>query len=72
MLKLLLVVALFAVITYLTVRVIERRGQPAARRGHPAQGVRRRPARPAAPDDDEEFLRELDRRRLDPGDDEGR
>ena len=64
-LKVLLVVALFAVATYYLIRVIERRGV--------ARPVRRRPAprpeaRPAAPDDDEDFLRDLDQRRKHPED----
>jgi len=59
-LKVLLVVVLFAVATYCLIRVIERRGV--------ARPVRRRPEprperRPMAPDDDEEFLRDLDKRR---------
>ena len=64
-LKVLLVVVLFAVATYALIRVIERRGV--------ARPVRRRPAprqesRPVGPDDDEEFLRDLDRRRRHPED----
>jgi len=64
-LKVLLVVALFALATYFLVRVIERRGV--------ARPVRRRPAprpeaRPVAPDDDEDFLRDLDQRRKHPED----
>lgn len=64
MLKVLLVVALFAVATYCLIRVIERRGV--------ARPVRRpapRPeSRPLAPDDDDEFLRDLDQRRRHPED----
>jgi len=65
-LKVLLVVVLFAVATYYLIRVIERRGV--------ARPVRRRPEprhdhRPMAPDDDEEFLRDLDRKRLNPPED---
>jgi hypothetical protein len=64
-LKVLLVVVLFAVATYCLIRVIERRGV--------ARPVRRRPEprpeqRPASPDDDEEFLRDLDRKRKHPED----
>ena len=64
MLKVLLVVVLFAVATYLLIRVIERRGvaRPVRR-----QEPRPRP-RPVAPDDDEDFLRDLDRRRRHPED----
>ncbi len=63
MLKVLLVVVLFAVATYCLIRVIERRGV--------ARPVRRRPRteqRPVAPDDDDDFLRDLDQRRRHPED----
>lgn len=68
MLKLLLVVVIVAVATYALVRVIQRRGVSVPPRGgasHPAGTRRPRPAprRPLGPDDDEEFLRELERRR---------
>ena len=64
MLKVLLVVVLFAVATYCLIRVIERRGvaRP-VRRPQPKQE-----RRPVAPDDDDEFLRDLDRRRRHPED----
>jgi hypothetical protein len=67
-LKVLMVVVLFAVATYCLVRVIERRGV--------ARPVRRRPQprteqRPSAPDDDEDFLRDLDRKRRHPEDPDG-
>ncbi len=67
MLKVLLVVVLFAVATYCLIRVIERRGvaRP-VRRPQPRQP--RRPQRPVAPDDDEDFLRDLDRKRRHPED----
>jgi hypothetical protein len=63
-LKVLFVVVLFAVATYCLIRVIDRRGV--------ARPVRR-PAprseqRPSGPDDDEEFLRDLDRKRRHPED----
>lgn len=63
-LKVLLVVVLFAVATYYLIRVIERRGvaRPVRRRPEPRQ------QRPVAPDDDEEFLRNLDQRRPHPED----
>jgi hypothetical protein len=51
--KILLVVALFALLIYLTVRVIERRGVAPRR---PKQE-----RRPFGPDDDPDFLRGLDR-----------
>lgn len=74
MLKLLLVVLLFAVAVYALVRVIERRGLLPAprRRGRPGDGQGARPAepRPLGPDDDPDFLRDLDRRRKHPEDPE--
>ena len=65
MLKVLLVVAMIAVATYLLVLLIERRGiaRP-VRRTHPPRQKRRA----VAPDDDEEFLRGLDQRRRHPED----
>ena len=48
--KLLLVVVLVAVAVYLTVRLVQRRGEVAAP-----------PRRPLGPDDDPDFLRGLDR-----------
>ena len=60
--KLLLVVVIFAAITYLAIRWMQNRGLG----GPPAQRrpVRPRPpTRPMAPDDDETFLRELERRK---------
>ena len=65
MLKVLLVVVLFAVATYCLIRVIERRGvaRPVRRRPQPRQEHRS-----VAPDDDEEFLRDLDRKRRHPKD----
>jgi hypothetical protein len=67
-LKVLFVVVLFAVATYYLIRVIERRGvaRPARRRTEP-----RPQPRPVAPDDDEEFLRDLDQRRKHPEDPDG-
>jgi hypothetical protein len=64
-LKVLLVVVLFAVATYYLIRVIERRGvaRPVLRRPQPRQEKR-----PMGPDDDEEFLRDLDQRRRHPED----
>jgi hypothetical protein len=63
-LKLLLVVAIFAAVTYLVTRALQERGGsgsqqpliPRPKRPSP-------PPRPVAPDDDEDFLRELDRKR---------
>jgi len=58
--KLLLVVLVFAAVTYLAVRWLQDRGygeQP-SRRPRP-----KTPIRPVAPDDDESFLRDLEWRR---------
>lgn len=64
MFKFLLVIALFALATYLLVRVIQRRGVlPSTQRPAP----RPRP-RMVAPDDDEDFLRDLERKRRHPED----
>ncbi len=71
MLKLLLVVAVFAVVTYAVLRLLERRsgsGSPSATGGSTRTRGTSSP-RPVAPDDDEDFLRWLDRkRRKDPPD----
>lgn len=59
--KALLVVAILAVVIYLTIRLAEkRRGIPARRRPGPTLQP---PRRAVAPDDDPEFLRDLERRR---------
>lgn len=60
--KILLVVLLIALVIYGVVRVIEQRGLTAQRR---------QPLRPSSPDDDPDFLRDLDRkqRRSRPRDD---
>ena len=60
--KLLLVVLVFAAATYLAVRWMQDRGYggpSAPRRPSKPQP----PARPVAPDDDEAFLRDLERKR---------
>ena len=61
MLKFLLVVILLAIAIYLTVRVVQRRG-PVDRD--------QTPPRPLGPDDDDDFLRELGRRKRHPHDPE--
>jgi hypothetical protein len=61
-LRFLFVLALFAVATYLLVRVFQERGMLPERPHRPA------PRKPVAPDDDEDFLRDLDRKRLNPED----
>jgi hypothetical protein len=69
-LKVLLVVLLFAALTYGLVRVIQRRGVSG---GSPGRGSAPRPRpqpRPVAPDDDPDFLRDLDRKKRQPPDPE--
>ena len=66
MLRFLLVVILVAVAIYFTVRAILRRGvAPTPRRPKP------QPPRPMGPDDDPDFLRDLDRKRKHPEDPDG-
>ncbi len=59
--KALLVVAILALVIYLTIRLIEKR------RGIPARRTPRSPLQPprraVAPDDDPEFLRDLEQKR---------
>lgn len=67
-LKFFLVIAVFAVVTYVVTRMLQERGEgggrPAVRRPQrPSQ-----PPRPIAPDDDPDFLRDLDRKRRHPKD----
>lgn len=65
MLKFLLVVILVAIAVYLAVRAIQRRGiAPPPRR-------RPEPPRVIGPDDDPDFLRDLDRKRRHPEDPDG-
>ena len=72
MFKALVVVALFALAVYLLVRVIQRRGITDQKRPGPGPGRSGRgaPRRPIAPDDDLDFLRDLDRKRKHPNDPE--
>lgn len=70
MLKVLLVVVLFAALTYGLIRVIERRGVAPRPRGR-RPGPRPEP-RVTGPDDDPDFLRDLDRKRRQPPDPEDR
>ena len=58
MLKFVILVALFAVAVYLLVRVVQKRG---LLDDHPT-------GRPFAPDDDMDFLRDLDRKHKHPDD----
>ena len=66
MLKALVLVALLALAIYLVVRTIQGRGGTAR-----PKPQRRPPTRPIAPDDDADFLRDLDRKRKHPDDPEG-
>lgn len=59
---------LFGVAIYLLVRVFQERGLMPER---PARPQRQAPPKVVAPDDDEDFLRDLDRKRLNPEDPEG-
>ena len=61
-LKFLLVAALFALVVYLTIRVIERRGIRRPGDG----GGQREPRRPLGPDDDPDFLWNLDKKKRHP------
>ena len=62
MLKFLLVAALFGILVYLTVRLVERRGRRSAPRPpKPRQ-------RPLGPDDDPDFLWNLDKKKRHPED----
>ena len=63
-----LVVILMAVAVYMTVRLIQRRGimPPAQRKSSPGKSA----PRPVSPDDDPDFLRDLDRKRRHPEDPE--
>ena len=77
MLKFLVVVLVFAAVTYLVTRALQERG-PGQRPGMQRPGMQRpkpkrpsTPPRPVAPDDDEDFLRDLDRKRLNPPDENG-
>jgi hypothetical protein len=62
-LKVLVLVALLALAIYLVVRAAQ--GREAVQ---PRKPQRRPPARPVAPDDDPDFLRDLDRKRKHPND----
>jgi hypothetical protein len=76
-LKLLLAVIIIAVAVYALVRTVQRRGAqpplvgsrrtgpPTGRSGRSGPSGRGGATGPIGPDDDEDFLRELDRRRLD-------
>ena len=65
MLRFLFVLILFAVVTYLLIRVFQQRGLMPEK---PSLPKRQAPKKIIAPDDDEDFLRDLDRKRRDPED----
>ena len=65
MLKFLLVVILLAVAIYLVIRAAQRAGMTAPPRPRPK---RPQPPRVVGPDDDPDFLRDLDRKRKHPED----
>ena len=67
-LRFLFVLIIFAVATYLLVRVFQQRGLLPDK---PSIAQRQAPKRIVAPDDDEDFLRDLDRKRLNPDEPEG-
>jgi hypothetical protein len=69
-LKVMLVVLLFAALTYGLIRVLERRGIAGRPKGR-GRAPRPQPRpRPVAPDDDPDFLRDLDRKKRQPPDPE--
>ncbi len=61
-------VILFAVATYFMVRLLQARGLAAQPRPRPKPKRPSTPPKIVAPDDDEDFLRDLDRKRLNPDD----
>ena len=71
--KFFLMIAIIAVVIYVVTRVIETRGHPFRRTAprKPLLPPRPRPGRPLGPDDDPDFLRDLNRRRREKKDDEG-
>ena len=70
--RFLLVVILFAVATYFLVRLMQDRGLTPQQRPKPKPKRPTTPPRIVAPDDDEDFLRYLDRKRLNPEDPDSR
>ena len=66
MIRFVFVVLLFAAMVYLLVRLLDRRsfgGGGKAAHGPTMRGPKTPPPRTIAPDDDEQFLRDLDKRR---------
>ena len=67
--KFLLVVVVLGVAVYLVVRLLQRRGPSSFRRGATTRSAPKpkpkptQPRRPVAPDDDPDFLRDLDRKK---------
>ena len=66
MLKVLVLLALLALAIYLVVRTVQGRGTI-----QKPKPLRRPPTRPIAPDDDADFLRDLDRKRKHPDEPDG-
>ncbi|MCY7396967.1 MAG: hypothetical protein LH468_12620 [Nocardioides sp.] len=64
MLKLLILVLVIAVAVYFTIRALQQDGAPTPKR----RPRTRPPERVQGPDDDDDFLRDLDRRRKHPED----
>jgi hypothetical protein len=66
--KFVLLMVAIALVIYLVVRVVQTKGHPFRRttpRGRPGPLGRPGPSRPLGPDDDPDFLRDLNRRRRD-------
>ena len=68
MLRVLVLVVLLALAIYLVVRTVQRSSGP--QQGRRRSPGHRPPTRPIAPDDDLDFLRDLDRKRKHPDDPE--
>ncbi len=70
--KFFLAIAIIALVIYLVTRLIETRGHPFRRTPNrkPLLPPRPHPNRPLGPDDDPEFLRDLNRRRREKKDDD--
>ncbi len=63
MARLIVFLVLLAVVVYAVFWLIDRRNEAGGHKDDPDGGQLRRPRGPVGPDDDEEFLRELERRR---------
>ena len=58
-----LVLILFAVATYFVIRALQNRGALPTKPAGPRRPIRPAPPRVIGPDDDEDFLRDLERKR---------